>query len=305
MRFDKSVAVPVNAAAVLSPRSLLWALRVETLVLAPAMALAIGAATDGSADVAGIVATTAWGVVIAVLVLSLVVPSPLGLTAVRLALPGTVPAAGVALAADGGAMGAVALVAALLATLTAFSAEAAEAFVQSSAYGDERRFPLRPPAALLVPMVVSWLLWCAATLAAIVLLATQQWAAGVLLTLVAAALTWLLARRFHRFSRRWLVIVPAGVVIHDHVVLAETLLLQRPNIAIARLAPATTEAADFTGPAAGHALEIAVRDMVLAVLAPTPAEPKGKALHVQSLLIAPSRPGRVLQAVAAAKVPVG
>ena len=305
VRFDKSVAVPVNAAAVLSPRSLLWAVRVQTLVLAPSMALAIGAATTDSADVAGIVATAAWGAAIAVLVLSLVVPSPLGLTAVRLVLPATVPAAVVALAADAGAMGVVALAAALIASLTAVSAETAEAFVQASAYGDEHRFPMRPPAALLVPMVLSWLVWCAATLGAVVLLATQQWVAGAVVALVAGGLTSLLARRFHRFSRRWLVIVPAGVVIHDHVVLGETLLLQRGNIALARLAPATTEAADFTGPAAGHAVEVAVREMVLAVLAPTPADPKGKALHVQSLLVAPSRPGRALQAIAAMRVPVG
>ena len=292
-------------AAALAPRSLLWAVRLGTLVLAPAMALAIGSATDGSADVATVVATSAWGVAIAVLVLSLVVPSPLGLTALRLVLPATVPAAIVALAADAGAMGVVALAAALMAALTAFAAESAEAFVQASAYGDERRFPLRPPAALLVPMVLSWLLWCAAALAAIVLLATQQWVAGALLALLAGGLTWLLTRRFHRFSRRWLVIVPAGVVVHDHVVLSETLLLLRANLALARLAPAATEAADFTGPAAGHAVELTVREMVLAVLATTAAEPKGKALHVQSLLVAPSRPGRVLRALAAAKVPVG
>ena len=61
----------------------------------------------------------------------------------------------------------------------------------------------------------------------------------------------------------------------------------------------------LTGPAAGHVLEIVMRDMELIVLAPTVADPKGKALHVQSLLVAPSRPGRALQALAAAKVPVG
>lgn len=305
VRFDKSVAVPVNATTVLSPRSLLWAVRLETLVLALTMALAVGTATTDRAEVAGVIATTAWGAAIAILVLSLVVPSPLGLTALRLLLPATVPAAVITLAADAGAMGVVALAASLMAALTAFAAESAEAFVQASAYGDERRFPLRPPAALLVPMVLSWLLWCAAALGAVVLLAAQQWLAGTLLALVAGGLTWLLARRFHRFSRRWLVIVPAGVVVHDHVVLGETLLLLRANLALARLAPAATEAADFTGPAAGHAVELTVREMVLAVLAVTPAEPKGKALHVQSLLVAPSRPGRVLQALAAARVPVG
>ena len=48
-----------------------------------------------------------------------------------------------------------------------------------------------------------------------------------------------------------------------------------------------------------------IHEMVLAVLAATAADPKGKALHVQSLLVAPSRPGRALQAIAAVKIPVG
>ena len=100
-------------------------------------------------------------------------------------------------------------------------------------------------------------------------------------------------------------VVPAGVVLHDPIVLAETLMMQRTNIAVARLAPAQTEAADLTGPAAGHVVEIVLREMALAVLAPNAAEPKGKALHIQSLLVAPSRPGRALQHLSAARVPVG
>lgn len=305
MSFDKSVAVPVKTAAALAPRSLLWAVRLSVLALAASMALALSAATDGRASIAGTVVAVAWGAVVAVLVVALVVPSPLSLTAVRLLLPATVPAAAAAAGCGAAAWGAAALSVALLATLAGFSAEAAEAFVQASAYGDEHRFPLRPPAALLIPMVLSWAVWCAAALGAVLLLAAQQWLPGAALAAAAGGLGWLLARRFHRFARRWLVIVPAGVVLHDHVVLGETLMLQRPNVAFARLAPATTEAADFTGPAAGHAVEIGVREMVLAILAATTADPKGKGLHVQSMLVAPSRPGRVLRAMAAAKVPVG
>jgi hypothetical protein len=127
---------------------------------------------------------------------------------------------------------------------------------------------------------------------------------GVVLALAAAALSWLLGMRFHRLSRRWLVLVPAGLVVHDHMVLGETLMVQRPNVALARLALADTQAADLTGPAAGHAVEVTVREMVLAVLPSTRENPKGKALHVASFLVAPSRPGRALQAMAAAKLPV-
>ncbi len=284
----------------------LWALRALVVALAASMGLAIGAAADGRDGAASLVATIGWGLAIAALVVSLVVPSPLGLTVVRLVLPATVPAAIIAWVAGAGpGWGGATLTLAALATLVALSAETAEALVQGSAYGHEQRLPLRAPAALVLPMVVLWALWCACALAAVLLLGGRRWLLGAVLALVAGGLGWVLGRRFHRFSRRWLVVVPAGVVVHDHVVLAETLMVQRTNVAVAQLAAADTQAADLTGPAAGHVLEIVMRDMELIVLAPTVADPKGKALHVQSLLVAPSRPGRALQALAAAKVPVG
>lgn len=285
---------------------MLWALRALMVGLAPALAFAVDGALDERASVAGTVATAAWGIVVAAVLVALVAPSPLGLTVTRTTLPLLVPGATVALVMGAApAWGVAALTLALLATLVAFTAETAEAFVQAAAYGDEQRLPLRPPAALLVPMVLSWVLWCALALGAVLALSAAAWLLGGALAVVAVILAVPLFARFHRFSRRWLVLVPAGVVLHDHVVLGETLLLMRSNVALARLAPATTEAADFTGPAAGHAVELTVREMVLALLAATPTDPKGKALHVQSLLVAPSRPGRALKALATAKVPVG
>jgi len=293
-------------ASVQSPRTSLWALRVLTVVLAAVMGLALASATQDRGSAAGTVANVAWGLVVAALVIDLVVPSPLGLTIVRMVLPLSVPAAALALAYGASpARGVSALALALLATLVAFSAEAGEALVQGGAYGEERRLPLRPPAVVLPFMVVSWVVWAALALVAVLALSDHRWLVGALVAAVGGLLGWMLFVRFHRFSRRWLVLVPAGAVLHDHVVLGETLMLPRPNVVGAALAPADTEAADLTGPAAGHAVEIVVREMVLAVLAATPADPKGKALHVQSLLVAPSRPGRALQAIAAVKIPVG
>jgi hypothetical protein len=86
--------------------------------------------------------------------------------------------------------------------------------------------------------------------------------------------------------------------------MGETLMVPKANLEVARLALADTQAADLTGPAAGVALDIAVREMVLAVFAPTRTQPKGRAIHVQSFLVAPSRPGRALQALSAAGLPV-
>jgi hypothetical protein len=168
--------------------------------------------------------------------------------------------------------------------------------VQASAYGDEQRFLLRPPAAFLPPIVVAGLAWVAAVLAAPLLLATERWVAGVLVAVVGALLTVLLLPRFTALARRWLVFVPAGVVVHDQVVLGETLMVPRAELEGIDLALAGTEAADFTGPAAGHAVEIRLRSMGNALLAPTKAAPRGVALHMQSFIVAPTRPGLVLRA---------
>lgn len=289
----------------LSPRSSLWTLRIAMVALAVLMGSAISAAGEQRTTTAMVVATTALGLAVAALIISLVVPSALGLTVVRVVTPAFVPAAGMALALDGGAAAIAALALAVLATAIALAAETGEAMVQGSAYGDERRLPLKVPAALLLPIAISWLVWCAAALAAILLLCARQWATGGALLALAMLLTWALFRRYHRFSRRWLVVVPAGIVVHDHVVLGETLMVQTTNVRLCQLALADTQAADLTGPSTGHALEVSVKEMVTGVFAATPHDPKGRAIHIQSFLVAPSRPGRALHALAAGKVPVG
>ncbi|MDO8361348.1 MAG: hypothetical protein Q7V88_00485, partial [Actinomycetota bacterium] len=172
--FDKSVAVPMHLDRLISPRAFLWALRATWVALAVLLWQAINDATDGRTSAAGAAGAVAWGVTVAVVVVALVVPSALSLTVVRILVPAAVPAAVLTLAFDSGAAwGVAALAVALVAAFVALSAEAGEALVQGSAYGDEQRFPLRPPAALLLPMALTWLIWCAAILAGVVLLCAR------------------------------------------------------------------------------------------------------------------------------------
>jgi hypothetical protein len=84
--------------------------------------------------------------------------------------------------------------------------------------------------------------------------------------------------------------------LHDQVVLAETLMVPQADIEAVELALVGTAAADLTGPASGHAIEIGMRSMVTAVLAPTKDAPRGTALHVRSFIVAPTRPGMLLRA---------
>ena len=267
--------------------------------------VAINSAAHGRRPLAENIAFTSWWIAAGAVVVALVVCGPVGLTVARMITPAAIPAAAVTLYLGATApRGVAALAVAAVVTLTAFMAETGEAIVQTAAYGDERRLPLRVPAAMQVPIAVSWMLWLVTALTGVLLLAAGKSVIGIAVLLVAAALTWLVYHRLHHFSCRWLVSVPAGVVVHDPVVLGETLMVMRANVQRAHLALATTEAADLTGPAAGHALEITVREMVQVTFAGTAKNPKGSAIHAQAFLIAPSRPGRALQAFADRKISV-
>jgi hypothetical protein len=245
-----------------------------------------------------------WGLW-AVAALGLAIASTWSLTVVRvtvpLALAATVAAGvGGATAFDLVLLGGPAIVAAA----AVMTAEFGRQYVQASAYGDEERFPLRVPVGAGLAAVVAWLLWATTVIVGPLLIAAESWVAGVLLSALAVAGVVLLGPRWHRLSKRWFVLVPAGVVVHDPVVLADTFPLRTAQVASIALAPADTQAADLTGPASGYAIEIATTESVTAVFAFTPAEPNGKAIHLRSFLIAPSRPGRALRSARARGLPV-
>jgi hypothetical protein len=282
-----------------------WLARVAWVVVAVVGGTAVeSAVADRSAAVAWTAAIGGWGLW-AVAALGLAIASTWSLTVVRvtvpLALAATVAAGvGGATAIDLVLLGGPAIVAAA----AVMTAEFGRQYVQASAYGDEERFPLRVPVGAGLAAVVAWLLWATTAIVGPLSIAAESWVAGVLLSALAIAGVVLLGPRWHRLSKRWFVLVPAGVVVHDPVVLADTFPLRTAQVASIGLAPADTQAADLTGPASGYAVEIATTESVTAVFAFTPAEPNGKAIHLRSFLIAPSRPGRALRSARARGLPV-
>jgi hypothetical protein len=288
------------------PRHFLWVLRVAWVSVATAVGLALGTALQQASSTARIVSSVAWWAAVGMVVVALVVPGPLSLTVARVLVPASIPVAVIAWMAGAGAargIGGTALAA--VATVVVLSAECAEALAQGSAYGHERRFPLRTPAAILPIAIVTWLVWCAVLLAALVLVCQQRWVVGGALGALAVALTWLTLTRQHRLSNRWLVLLPAAVVVHDPLLLGETLMVPRANVTGAALATTDTQAADLSGPAAGVAVEVATRDAVTVVFPSSAEHPLGRAIHARAFLVCPSRPGRALQAMAEANLPVG
>ena len=283
-----------------------WALRATWVLVAVLGAPAIDGAVDGRSDAVGTAASVGAGALWLIGVAAMAVPSVIGLTATRAVVPLAPVAAVVALVAGADAVDGVALLASgVVACALAGAAETGRAFVQASAYGDEDRHPLRPPFGYAVASAASWVLWAGALLAGPLLLAARSWIAGLAVTAVAVALTAVLPRRWHRLARRWLVLVPVGVVLHDHLVLAETLMVRRTELDGLRLAPAGTDALDLTGPATGHAVELSTIEPVTALLAPTRRGATARPVHLTALLAAPTRPGRLLRAAAARRLRVG
>jgi hypothetical protein len=273
-----------------------WAFRVvwASLSLAAAPALA-HVFSDASRMVQLVGSAGLWSGWIVVLTASLV-PTTVSLTVVRLVAPCAVIAAFVSATRHASSFAIVsAVVVAIVAVSLAYSAEFGEVFVQGSAYGDETRFPLRPPGPLVVgPLPLGWALVAAAIVGGPLLLAARSYVLGAVLTAVGVALAWIFGRRCHRLARRFLVLVPAGIVVHDHLVLSDTAMFRKSDVASVGLALDKTEAADLTGKALGNAVEITLKDFDTVVLAGRPKKPGGTALHVRAVLVSPSRPGRML-----------
>jgi hypothetical protein len=300
---DKSSGVPGSVAPPAVERRIdwgtvtLWAARVAWLAVAVVGGRAIGDAVADRSDPVRVVATAGawagWGAG----VLALAVTGVVTLTAVRAIVPAA-PVVAVVTAvagADAGSVLALAVPAAVAAVLVA-AADTGQVYVQASAYGDERRFALRPPIGYLLPTVVSWAVWLAAVIAAPLAWASKAWAVAAASTAVAVVASLLLPRRWHQLALRWLVAVPAGLVVHDPVVLAETVMLPDRQIAGVGLVRARGGgAADLTGPTPGIAVGVALAEAATVVLAARPSTPRGTAIHLTSFLVAPSRPGAVLR----------
>ncbi len=285
-----------------------WPARLAWLALPLLVGPALSAALDmASRPVALTVAVLAWGLWTGVLV-AVLVPRTVGLTALRVGAVAVGAGAGwAAVRADEPALAALALAWSALVVVVALAPQTGEAFVDGSSYGDERRLPLRVPSALLLgPVPVAALVAVAGPLAGPLLLAARQWVLGALAVLVGLPLGWLALRALHGLARRWVVFVPAGMVLHDPATLADPVLF--PRRLIQRVGPAggdpPADAVDLTHHALGLALQ-------LDLAAPLELAPRGsgsardvQARAATTVLFTPTRPGAVLAEARRRRIPV-
>lgn len=226
---------------------------------------------------------------------ALLAPSTVSLTIIRVLAP-IVPI-GVAVTAlitsTYGPDSAVAAVSSLAAAAVVFLPQTGDLMINGSSYGAERRLALRPPAgALLGPIQIAWLACAFGLVTGPLLLASERWILGLVAMGAGAGLLFWGGRALHQLSKRWIVFVPVGFVIHDYYVLAESILLQRKTVTELGPAPAQpVAAADLSGGALGLALQVSLTE-------PTPIAVKNKraveSTKAPKLIFTPSLPGRLL-----------
>jgi hypothetical protein len=246
-----------------------------------------------------------WGVWALTLVATAIL-RPWTLTLVRVVVPASCAAAlWAALAHGAHSNTAVGLAAAVVTTVSALLPTTGDVFADGASYGDERRFLLRVPGPyLLGPIPLAWAVVVAGVGAGPLLLLARQWIVGVVVTVVGTLAAGRTARSLAALTTRWLVFVPAGVVVHDPITLAEPTLFARANVTSFGPAPADTDAVDLTANALGLALQIdlAAPQPVACLTRPTTRRRDAEARVVDRLMVTPTRPGAVVAEARARKV---
>ena len=237
---------------------LLFGLRVIWIVfplgVGPLLADGLNPFEEAPRSVLSVVLWVLWGLVL----FSTFIPRPLSLTVVRF---GTVTAGVLVLWACTSSATSSVIVTALIfvavALLASSNATVGDVFVDQISYGDEKRFLLRSSAAVtgfLRP--ATYLVSVAGFICGPYLLAEKYFVVGAIICVVGFPLTFFGLRSLHQLNRRWVVLVPAGLVLHDHLALNEPTLFQKSKIDLIGPASIDTGATDFTQGAYGLALEV-------------------------------------------------
>ena len=283
-------------------------LRLLPLIVWTAMPFTLGAliadalrAADEPFQTAVSVGAWAWwfGALIA-----LAVTRPFTLTIARLAVPaGLIAGVWAALESNDGTLTIIGVGAAGIAVISVFMPGVGDRFVDGVSYGNERRFLLRPPGPVLL---VAGPLVGLATIAGVaggpLLLADERWVFGLIVSALGFGGAYLGFRTLNQLTRRFLVFVPNGFVIHDTTVMPEPVLFTTRELAGIGPAVAETSAKDLTAQALGLALEVKLAEPT--ELTFVTGRESSEDQTVRSLLISASRPAAVLTVALERGIPI-
>ena len=277
---------------------LLWSIRILVGCM-PFVGAGVGALLETRSTAIQIVGTVLAWLIWGLIVLASFISHPISLTVLRMGSP---VVAGflvfIATTDQGSTLQVINAAIGFAVLLISFSAEIGSIYVQASAYGDERRFLLRPPVAFVAPVAISVVIVDFFIIATPMFFAARIWLAGAISLIGLAACIKFMAPRIHQLSRRWLVFVPAGFVVHDEIVLSINLMIKKHELVDIQLARDDTQAADLSALTWGVPLELSFNKTLDVSLTAIGARhlKAVSAIHATSIIIAPSRPGAVLRA---------
>ena len=243
--------------------------------------------SDTGAELSLFTAVIAWALWFVVFV-ALLVPATVGLTIVFIAIP--VVAAIVGLTNN--TVDPAILIAGVAIPFVIVWTPAGDYMINGSSYGSEKRFLLKPTVlmSILFPVLTTLSALFAGFL--ISTAAQNQWVIAAILAIPTIAAVYVAARVIHQGFSRWLVFVPAGVVIHDPYLLKISAMTRKPNASHLTTARADTdgpETTDLTGGATGYRSHLVTRE-------PIPLDFRnGENIESNSITFAPLRPGAVLR----------
>jgi hypothetical protein len=286
----------------------IWLLRAAWIALpvttGTVVSDAIGSWSTSTRATAAVLLWVAWLVVL----VAVLAPRPLGLTAARVGAPLALVATLIAVASDQAST--VASIAALVVTTLCVALVAAPAFsracAQGAAYGDEQRFTLKvPPALFLGVLPLAVLAVGAGITVGPLLLADGSVVVGIVVLVLGWPLAAVLLRSLHLLSRRWAILVPAGFVIADPMTLSDPVLFVREHIvglgpADPRVRP-PAEATDLRLGAAHGSLALLL-DEDVDVYRRARGTARGERTHL--LFVAPVAAGDLLELAAARRITV-
>jgi hypothetical protein len=210
----------------------IWCARLVWALLPVTIGDALGDALDGwSTGSARTAAALCWAAWAAGLV-ALLAPRPWGLTYLRIAAPAVSAVAIAAAFSAPAASATLAVSGAIVASVLVLSARVAQTTGNALAYGDETRYPLRIPTPLLVtlvPLAIAVAVVGVAT--GPLLLADDRVVPGIVACAIGVPAVVFASRSLHSLSKRWVVLVPAGLVVVDPLALTEPTLVRREQIA--------------------------------------------------------------------------
>ena len=207
----------------------LWLVRINWLILP----LSLGNIfdeflKDSSGNTKVLFAAYAWLIWCFVLTCTLI-RRAWSLTAVRIAAPLTLVAT--ALTATGSTLDWLAFIHSCVIIILAFLPELGNSLVDGLSYGNERRLLLRCPSALyLGPLPLAWVVTVSGAWLGPIFLVNGQWLFGSISIFFGIPIAAAGIRSMHQLSKRWIIFVPNGFVLHDLLSTREPFLIRRADL---------------------------------------------------------------------------